>query len=49
MKLASALKINADQMRIRSFEVNGQPFKVRVPLTVEAEALYKKLKILTLS
>jgi len=44
MKLASALKINADQMRIRSFEVNGQQFKVRVPLTIEAEALYEKIK-----
>lgn len=44
MKLASALKINADQIRIRSFEVNGQQFKVRVPLTTEAEALYEKIK-----
>lgn len=44
MKLSESLKINTDQIRIRKFEVNGQQFKVRVPLTAEAEAIYEKVK-----
>jgi hypothetical protein len=44
MSFAKSLKINQDQIRIRSFEFNGQILKVRVPLTVEADALYEKMK-----
>jgi hypothetical protein len=44
MSFAQSLKINQDQIRIRSFEFNGQILKVRVPLTVEADALYEKMK-----
>lgn len=44
MSFAQSLKINADTVRIRSFEFNGQTIRVRVPLTVEADALYEKIK-----
>lgn len=44
MSFAQSLKINQDQIRIRSFEFNGQILKVRVPLTAEADALYEKMK-----
>lgn len=44
MSFAQSLKINQDQIRIRSFEFNGQILKVRVPLTTEADALYEKMK-----
>ena len=44
MSFAKSLKINQDQMRIRSFEFNGQILKVRVPLTTEADVLYEKMK-----
>jgi hypothetical protein len=44
MSFAQSLKINADNVRIRSFDFNGQTIRVRVPLTVEADALYEKIK-----
>jgi hypothetical protein len=44
MSFAKSLKINQDQIRMRSFEFNGQILKVRVPLTTEADALYEKMK-----
>ena len=44
MSFAKSLKINQDQIRIRSFEFNGQILKVRVPLTTEADILYEKMK-----
>lgn len=44
MSFAQSLKINADSVRIRSFDFNGQTIRVRVPLTVEADALYEKIK-----
>jgi hypothetical protein len=44
MSFAQSLKINADSVRIRSFDFNGQIIRVRVPLTVEADALYEKIK-----
>jgi hypothetical protein len=44
MSFAQSLKINADSVRIRSFDFNGQIIRVRVPLTIEADALYEKIK-----
>lgn len=41
--LAKAFAINPDKIRIRGFEYNGQQFKVRVPLTQEAEAMFDKV------
>jgi hypothetical protein len=41
-KLKKALGINPDNVRIREFELGGQKFRVRVPLTTEAEAMYSK-------
>lgn len=41
-KLKKALGINPDNVRIREFELGGQKFRVRVPLTTEAEAMYAK-------
>ena len=44
MSFAQSLKINQDQIRIRSFDFNGQTLKVRVPMVSEAESLYEKMK-----
>jgi len=33
-----------DALRIRSFELNGHTFKVKVPLTAENEAMYERTK-----
>lgn len=41
--LAQAFAINPDKIRIRQFEYNGQQFKVRVPLTQEAEAMFDRV------
>jgi hypothetical protein len=41
--LAKAFAINPDKIRIRNFEYNGQQFKVRVPLTQEAEVMFDKV------
>lgn len=35
---------NQQEVRVRSFELGGHTFKVRVPLTVEADATYARLK-----
>jgi len=42
MKLASALKFE-DTLRIREFELRGNKFSVRVPVTSEMEALIKRI------
>ena len=36
---------NKDLLRIRSFELGGHTFKVKVPLTAEIEAMYERLKV----
>ena len=36
--------MNNDVVRIREFELNGQKFRVRVPLSIEAENIYEKTK-----
>lgn len=41
--LAKAFAINPDKIRIRSFEYNGEQFKVRVPLTQEAESMFERV------
>lgn len=41
-KLKKALGINPDNVRIREFELGGQKFRVRVPLTIEAEAIFNR-------
>ena len=48
MKLESAFgqkfAEEKDALRIRSFELNGHTFKVKVPLTNEMEAMYERVK-----
>jgi hypothetical protein len=41
-KLSSALKLK-DSIRIKSFELAGHTFKVRVPLSSELEAIVKRV------
>lgn len=41
MKLSSALNVNPSAIRTRSFTLGGQPFKVRVPLASEMDAIAK--------
>ena len=41
---ALGTKFNKDALRTRSFELNGHTFKVRVPLTVESDAMFERLK-----
>lgn len=42
-KLSQAFKIDEDKIRIREFEYHGQTFKVRVPKSVEAEEMAKRV------
>lgn len=45
MKLEAAFGKNFDsnKLRIRSFELNGHKFKVKVPLTTELESMYERI------
>jgi hypothetical protein len=43
MKLSELLKVNQQQLRTRAFNLGGQNFKVRVPLSVELEAINKRV------
>jgi hypothetical protein len=43
MKLSELLKVNQQQLRTRTFNLGGQQFKVRVPLSVELEAINKRV------
>lgn len=43
-KLANAFSVNADSLRIRSFEYNNQLFKVRIPLAKEAEDMFHRVE-----
>jgi hypothetical protein len=36
--------LNTDALRTRTFEFNGHTFKVRVPLTVESDLMFERLK-----
>lgn len=40
-RLAESLKLNLNNIRTRTFEFKGQEFKVRVPMTKEAEEIFK--------
>lgn len=41
---ALGTKFNKDALRIRTFEFNGHTFKVKVPLTIESDAMFERLK-----
>jgi type I site-specific restriction-modification system R (restriction) subunit len=41
-RLSQAFKVNLDAVKTREFEYHGQIFKVRVPLTKEAEEMFAK-------
>lgn len=43
MKLSELLKVNQETLRVRSFTLAGQKFKVRVPLAIELEAINKRV------
>lgn len=43
-KLAGAFSVNADKLRIRSFEYNDQKFQVRIPLAKEAEEMFERVE-----
>jgi hypothetical protein len=43
MKLSEKLKVNQEILRTRTFVLNGQKFKVRVPLAVELEGINKRV------
>lgn len=43
MKLSEILKVNQEALRTRTFTLGGQKFKVRVPLSVELEAINKRV------
>lgn len=42
-KLAGAFAVNADKLRIRTFEYNDQKFQVRIPLAKEAEEMFERV------
>jgi hypothetical protein len=37
--------VNADSMRVRTFELGGHTFKVKIPLTAEYDAMYKRMEV----
>jgi len=43
-RLKKSLGVNIDQVRVREFELAGQKFKVKVPLTSEADRIYERTK-----
>lgn len=43
-RLKKSLGVNVDQVRVREFELAGQKFKVKVPLTTEADGIYERTK-----
>lgn len=44
MKLSGALNINQNAIRVRTFQLGGQDFKVRIPLASEMEAINKAVE-----
>lgn len=42
-KINQKLGVNPSIVRIREFEMNGQKFRVRIPLTTEAEAIHERV------
>jgi hypothetical protein len=43
-KISAALKVS-DAIRIKTFELGGHTFKVKVPLTAELEAINERIKV----
>jgi hypothetical protein len=43
--LGKKFESQKDEIRIRSFEMNGHIFKVKVPLTIETDLMYQRMKI----
>ena len=43
--LGKKFEAQKDEIRIRSFEMNGHTFKVKVPLTVETDLMYQRMKV----
>ena len=43
--LGKKFESQKDEIRIRSFEMNGHTFKVKVPLTIETDLMYQRMKI----
>ena len=44
--LGKKFEAQKEEIRIRSFEMNGHTFKVKVPLTVETDLMYQRMKII---
>ena len=42
-KLSSAFNSNFDSLRVKTFEIGSQTFKVRVPLTKELDAMNERI------
>ena len=40
----SKITENKDSLRIKSFELNGHTFRVKVPLTAETDAMFERVK-----
>jgi hypothetical protein len=43
--LGKKFETQKEEIRIRSFEMNGHTFKVKVPLTVETDLMYQRIKV----
>ena len=43
--LGKKFEAQKEEIRIRSFEMNGHTFKVKVPLTVETDLMYQRMKV----
>jgi hypothetical protein len=48
MTLSAAFgsKFDKESLRVRSFELNGHTFKVKVPLTAETDAMFERSKVI---
>jgi hypothetical protein len=44
--LGKKFEAQKEEIRIRTFEMNGHTFKVKVPLTVETDLMYQRMKVL---
>ena len=42
--LGSIFEMNKTQLRIRKFDFNGHTFRVKIPLTIESDAISKRLE-----
>ena len=44
MSLSNTLKIDSNNIRIRTFEISGQTLRVKIPLVSEMEAMNKRVE-----